>query len=73
MIVDIKKISILITIRNLDINRYNISEYIYIPIYFLEEKGTGLIFYKIYIMNNLNAKVLIKIDIIKSKGIILNL
>ena len=59
--------------RNLDINRYNINKYIYISIYFSKEKGIKFISRKVYIINNLNIKIFIKIDIIKLEDIILNL
>ena len=73
LIINIKKISILIIIRELDINQHNISEYISILIYLLNSKGTTLIFRKFYIINYLNAKTLININIIKLESIVLDL
>ena len=42
-------------------------------IYLLESKNTIFITRKVYIINNLSVKALIKINIIKSKDIILDL
>ena len=60
--------------RRLDIKEYNIYEYAIILIYILNNNNKViLIRYKIYIINNLFAKALIDINIIKSKRIILNI
>ena len=71
--IEIKK-TLLIKIRNLNIEEYNICEYIIIFIYILYENDIIiLIRRKIYIVNNLFVKSLINIDIIKSKNIIFNI
>ena len=63
----------LIIIYNLDINQHNISEYIYIFIYLFESKDMKFISREMHIINNLNIKIFIKIDIMKFKDIMLDL
>ena len=73
-IAKIKKISTLIIIREINSNKYEASEYIKIKIYLSNKnKKTILIEREFYIIDNLTAKALIEIDIIKSKEIILDL
>lgn len=62
-----------ITIRDLNINQHNINKYAYIPIYLFKNKNIIFIFHKMHIINNLNIKIFIDIDIMKLKNIILNL
>ena len=72
--IEIKKISILITIKEINNNKYEVNEYIKIKIYFFNKnKIIILIEREFYIIDNLTAKTLIKINIIKSKEIILDL
>ena len=70
----IKKISTLITIKEINNNKYEISEYIKIKIY-LSNKNKIIILIKkeFYVIDNLIAKTLIEINIIKLKEIILDL
>ena len=70
----IKKISILITIRDIDSKRYKASKYVRIKLYLLNRnRSIALIERELYIINNLIVKALIGIDIIKSKDIIIDL
>ena len=71
---EIKKISTLITIKGINSNKHEASEYIRIKIYLFDKNGIiVLIEREFYIIDNLIAKALIGIDIIKSKEIILDL
>ena len=70
----IKKISTLITIKEINNNKYEVNKYIRIKIYlFNKNKIIALIKKKFYIIDNLIIKTLIEINIIKSKEIILDL
>ena len=72
--IKIKKISTLITIKEINNNKYEISEYIKIKIYLSNKnKIIVLIEREFYIIDNLTTKTLIEIDIIKSKEIVLDL
>ena len=72
--IKVKKISTLITIKEINSNKHEVSEYIRIKIYFSNKnKITILIKREFYIIDNLTTKTLIKINIIKSKDIILDL
>ena len=62
-----------IKVRSLDTNQYNASKYISISFYILGSNSIALIIRKIYIIDNLSANVLLKIDVIKLEGIILDL
>lgn len=73
LITKIKKMFTLITIRGLNINQHNVNEYILIFIYLLKNKNMTFIIREIHIIDNLNVKTLIEIDIMKSKCIMLNL
>jgi len=61
----------LITVKNIDENRYFIFKYVIIPIYFegLRNGNPIITFFtrKIYIYNKLKAKILFNINVIKSK------
>ena len=61
----IKKILFSIIVRGLNINIYNISEYIRLYIYFLDKNDIILIKREFYIIENLIIKALININIIK--------
>ena len=61
-----------IIIKGLNINIYNINEYINFEIYILGEKGIILIKREFYIVDNLTIKVFININILKPEKIILN-
>ena len=72
--IKIKKISTLIIIKRINNNKYEVSEYIRIKIYFSNKnKIIILIEREFYIIDNLIIKTLIEINIIKSKEIILDL
>ena len=61
-----------ITIRELDINTYNISEYVRLLFYLLSKNNIALIKREFYLIDNLITKTLIEINIIKSKEIVFN-
>ena len=63
----------LIKIRDLNINYHDISEYARLFIYLFNNKDIDLIIREIYIINNLNVKIFLDVDIIKLKDIMLNL
>ena len=71
---EIKKISTSITIKGINSNKHEISEYIKIKMYLSNKnKIIVLIEREFYIIDNLTTKTLIEIDIIKSKEIVLDL
>ena len=63
----------MIKIYSLETKEYNIYKYIIILIYILSKNNIILIRREIYIINDLSIKVLIDINIIKSKFIILDI
>ena len=65
--------STLIIVKEIRNNKYEASEYVRIKIYLSSKNKVVLIKRELYVVNNLAAKTLININIIKSKGIILNL
>ena len=69
----IKKMFFLIIIRELNINTYNISEYIKLYIYLFDKNDIILIKREFHIVENFTIKALIDINIIKLKRIILNM
>ena len=71
--VEIKRISILIIIKNIESRKYNISEYIKLKIYLLNKNEIIVIERKFYIVDNLIVKALIDINIIKLERIIVDL
>ena len=73
-IAKVKKILISIIIKGIRSKKYKASEYIRIKLYLLSKNDiVAFIEREFYIINNLIIKALIGIDILKSKGIILNL
>ena len=69
----IEKILIPIIIRGIGDKKYDTSKFTKIPIFFKSFNGkVTLVEYKFYIINNLLAKVLIIIDILKPKRIVIN-
>ena len=66
--------ALLMTVRGLSTNTYNTSEYIRIKIYLLDKNNYNIALIKreFYIVDNLTAKTLIDINIIKLEGIVLN-
>ena len=72
--IDIKRTSP-IRIRDLGTKKHNACEYTIIPIYIPDSDSNkiALIRRKIHIVNNLSAKTLIDIDIIKSEEIVLDI
>ena len=71
----LKKIASLITIREIEINTYNTSEYIRLKIYLLEKNKNNITLIKreFYVINNLTIKVLININIIKLEEIVIDI
>ena len=61
-----------IKVRKLSSKEYNIYKYIIISIYISNKDKIILIYYKIYIIDDLSTKVLISINIIKLERIILD-
>lgn len=73
LITEIKKMPTPMTVRDLDTNQHDASEYALVFIYLSENKGTTLITREIHIIDNLSAKTLIEIDIMKPKCMMLDL
>ncbi len=71
--IEIYKIPTTIKVRGLGSSKYNTTEYIIVSIYIPSKDGITLIIKELYIINNLLIKVLININIIKLKGIIINI
>ena len=62
-----------IKVRDLDTNEHDAREYAIIPMYIADKGGkTALIRREFHIINNLSAKILVGINIIKPEGIILD-
>ena len=61
--------------RGLNINIYNINEYINLEIYLSAKNNINIILIKekFYIIDNLIIKVFININVLKPEGIILNI
>ena len=71
--INIKRIPLPIKVYSISIKEYNIYEYIIILIYILGPNSIVLIRREVYIIDDLSTKALIGIDIIKPKGIILDI
>ena len=69
----IKRISILIIVKNIENRKYNISEYIKLKIYLLDKNEIVVIERKLHIVDNLIAKALIDINVIKLERIVIDL
>ena len=70
----IKKISTSIIIKEIKNKRYEVNKYIRIKIYLSNKNSLiALIKREFYIINNLTAKALININIMKSKDIVIDL
>ena len=61
--------------RDLDINIYNINEYINLEIYLSDKNNNNITLIKkeFYIVNNFIIKIFISIDILKPEGIVLDI
>ena len=59
--------------RGISSKNYNANKYTKLLIYIPSNKSTTFIKSKLYIVNNLLVKALIRVNILKSKGIIINL
>ena len=71
--IDIKRMPSPIKVRGIGIKEHNACEYAIIPMYILGPNGkVALIRRKIHIVDELSAKALISIDIMKPKGIVLD-
>ena len=73
LITEIKKMFTPMTVRGLDTNQHDASEYARVAIYLPGSKGTALITREIHIVDNLSAKALIGIDIMKPECMTLDL
>ena len=62
-------------IRDLNINIYNINEYINLEIYFSNKNNNNIILIKreFYIVDNLIIKIFINIDILKPEDIVFDI
>ena len=69
----IKRISILIIVKDIESRKYNISEYIKLKIYLLNKNNIVVIERELYIIDNLIAKALIDINVIKFERIVIDL
>ena len=69
----IKRISILIIVKDIENRKYNINKYIKLKIYFLDKNDIVIIERELYIVDNLIAKALIDINVIKLKRIVIDL
>lgn len=71
---EIRKMLTSITVKGIDSKRYKVSKYIKIRIYLSNKDGKiAFIERELYVVDNLIAKALISIDIMKPEDIILNL
>ena len=71
--VEIKRISILIIVKDIESRKYNISEYVKFKIYLLNKNEIVIIKRELYIVDNLIIKALIDINIIKLERIVIDL
>ena len=72
--IEIKKLSFLLLIKNLNIIKYIINKYLIINLYFLIKDNKFIWLYKeLHIVNNLKIKLLIRINNLSFKEIIINL
>lgn len=72
--IEIRRISSLIKVRGLGTKEYDTRKYVIVPMYiFSNDNKVALIRREIYIVDNLSAKALIGIDIMKLEGIILDI
>ncbi len=63
----------LIKVRGIRSKKYNANKYIKLLIYIPSSNSTTFIKRELYIINNLLIKALIRVIILKPKGIIINL
>ena len=72
--VEIKKMFILITVKDIDNKKHNISEYVKIKMYLSNKNDIiVLIERELHIIDDLIVKTFIEIDIMKLKSIVLDL
>ena len=60
-------------VKEIDVNMYDVSEYIRLQMYLLDKNGIIRIKKEFHIVDDLAAKALVDIDIMKSKDIILDI
>jgi len=60
-------------VRGISSKKYNTNKYTTLLIYIPRGNSTTFIKRELYIINNLLVKALIRVNILKSKGIIINL
>ena len=69
----VKKISTFIIVRDIDVNIYNINEYVKLQIYLFDKNNVIKVKRELYIIDNFAIKILIDNDIIKLKNMILDI
>ena len=69
----IKKMSTFMTMRGINVNMYNVNEYVKLQMYFFDKNGIVRVEKEFYIVDNLVIKAFIDINIIKSKDMILDI
>ena len=65
--------STLITVKDINVNMYNINEYIRLQMYLFDKNDIIKIKKEFYIVDDLIIKALVDINIIKSKDMILDI
>ena len=69
----IKKMLTLMTVRGIDVNMHNVSEYVRLQMYLFNKNGITRVEREFYIVDDLAVKALVGIDIMKSEGMILDI
>ena len=69
----IKKMSTFIIVKGIDVNIHNVNEYVRLQMYLSDKNDITKIEREFYIVDNLAVKALVDIDIMKSKGMILDI
>ena len=69
----IKKMSTFITMRDINVNIYNVNEYIRLQMYLFDINNIAKVKREFYVVDNFAIKALIDINIIKSESIILDI
>ena len=60
-------------VKNIDVNMYNVNEYIRLQMYLSDKNGIARIKREFYIVDDLTVKALIGIDIMKPEDMILDI
>ena len=69
----VKKMLIFMIMKNINVNMHNVNEYIKLQIYLFDKNNIIKVKREFYIVDNLAIKTFIDINIMKSKGIILDI